>query len=297
MYSDLIIQQWCEEHRLRGSDVKDEPAFYRNLERALDSRRLAHNLVSLKPRWDETVADFTSADFLSLTRTGRLREAFLAELALHPDFELGASGSRAQYGNYSYINQVEGEIAEFHGAETAFITPSTYAANLGVLSSIPLPGDVIVYDELIHASSHEGFRLSLAEQTVPFSHNDPESLREVLIRLKKDYPAIEAGTNSVLICVESIYSMDGDICQLEDLVRTAEEVFPLGNAQFIMDEAHSIGVLGECGRGLVSMLGMEKSIAIRIHAVSKAIGALGGESVNIIIANIATIHCSSHETY
>ncbi|KAI1859875.1 hypothetical protein JX265_010324 [Neoarthrinium moseri] len=292
MYSDTILKQWCDEHRLRGPSVKNEPAFYQNLERALDSRRQAHNLVSLKPRWDETVADFTSADFLSLTRTGRLREAFLAELALHPDFELGASGSRAQYGNYTYINQVEQEIADFHGAETAFITPSTYAANLGVLSSVPLPGDAIVYDELIHASSHEGFRLSLAEQTVPFSHNDPEGLREVLVRLKKEQPAFEAGSRSVLICVESIYSMDGDICQLQDLVRTAEEEFPLGNAQFIMDEAHSIGVIGDKGRGLVSMLGLEKSIAIRIHAVSKAIGALGGvimgnKTVRAMIVNNA----------
>lgn len=277
MYSDLILKQWCEDQRLSGTCTKNEPAFYRNLERALDSRRQAHNFVALKPRWDETVADFTSADFLSLTRTGRIREVFLNELEQHPGFELGASGSRAQYGNYSYINHVEQEIAEFHGAETAYIAPSTYVANMAVLASVPLPGDAIVYDELIHASSHEGFRLSLAEHTKAFRHNDPDGLREVLSQLKKDHPGFESGTRSVLICVESIYSMDGDLCELQELVQTAEEEFPLGNAQFIMDEAHSAGVIGENGRGLVSMLGLEKSIAIRLHATSKALGSVGGK--------------------
>ncbi|KAK8074180.1 class II aminotransferase/8-amino-7-oxononanoate synthase [Apiospora phragmitis] len=276
MYYDTILKQWCEEHRMKGPSMRDEPAFYRNLERALDARRQSSTFVALKPRWDDTVADFTSADFLSLTRTGQIREAFLQELEEHPNFELGASGSRCQYGNYAYINQVEEEIADFHGAETAFITSSTYAANLGVLSSVPLPGDAIVYDELVHASSHEGFRLSLAEKKVAFSHNDPEGLREVLTRLKEEQPAFEAGTKSVLICVESIYSMEGDLCRLQELVQVAEEEFPLGNAQFIMDEAHSVGILGDKGRGLVSMLGLEKSIAIRIQAVSKAVGAVGG---------------------
>lgn len=277
MYSDLILKQWCKDHQITGTSSKREPAFYQNLERALNSRRQAHTFVSLKPRWDEKVADFTSADFLSLTRTGRIREVFLTELEQHPDFDLGASGSRAQYGNYSYINQVEQEIADFHGAETAYIAPSTYLANMAVLASIPLPGDAIVYDELIHASSHEGFRLSLAEHTKAFRHNDPEGLREVLSQLKNEHPGFEAGTKSVLICVESIYSMDGDLCRLRELVQTAEEEFPLGNAQFVMDEAHSAGVIGENGSGLVSMLGLERSIAVRLHATSKALGSVGGQ--------------------
>ncbi|KAI0005180.1 8-amino-7-oxononanoate synthase [Xylariaceae sp. FL0662B] len=259
----------------------NEPAFYRNLEKALDNRRQAENLLALKPRWDESVADFTSADFLSLTRTGRIREYFLAELASHPDFELGASGGRLQYGNYAYINQVEQEIADFHGAETAHIVQSTYGANLGVLSSVLLPGDAIVYDELVHASSHEGFRLSLAEHQMAFRHNDPNGLRESFIRLKTENPGFEAGTRSVLICVESFYSMDGDVCLLPELIQIANEEFPLGNAQFIIDEAHSLGVIGDKGRGLVSMLGLEKAVAIRIHAASKAVGAVGG----IILCN------------
>ncbi|KFA62577.1 hypothetical protein S40285_05799 [Stachybotrys chlorohalonatus IBT 40285] len=276
MYAEQIIKQWGEDNRLRAASMTDEPAFYRNLEQALDTRRQAQYFLNGKPRWDDSVADFTTGDFLSLARTGKLREAFLQELADNPDFEPGPSGSRLQYGNYPYIVQTEQEIAEFHNAETALIVNSTYAANLGVLSSVPLPGDAIVYDELVHASSHEGFRLSSAEHLVPFRHNDPDGLREVLSQLKSEHAAFAAGTQSVLICVESVYSMDATIVALQELVQVAKEVFPLGNAQFIMDEAHSAGVLGDKGRGLVSLLGLEKDIAIRIHATSKALGSVGG---------------------
>lgn len=276
MYAEDLIKTWAEEHHIRGPSMKNKPAFYRNLEQSLDSLRQDQSLKGLKPRWDETVADFTTCDFLSLSRSGRVREAFLAELASHPDFDLGAGGSRIQYGNYSYLNQVEQEIAEFHGTETVYITQSGFAANVGVLSGVPLPKDAIVYDELVHASTHEGLHLSLAEHKLPFRHNDPEAFRDVLISLKDQEPEFEAGTRSVLVCVESIYSMDGDVCQLEEFLQVVKEEFPLGNAQFLVDEAHSLGVIGDKGRGLVSLLGLEKEIAIRIHVASKALGSVGG---------------------
>ncbi|KAI1128525.1 8-amino-7-oxononanoate synthase [Nemania abortiva] len=276
MYAHEVMKEVLEDLRLRGSTTRDQEAFYRNLEQALDTRRQGQYLIGLKPRWDETVADFTTCDFLSLSRSGRVREAFLAELASHPGFDLSASGSRIQYGNYDYLNQVEEEIAKFHNAETVYITQSGFTANVAVLSGVPLPGDAIIYDELVHASTHEGLHLSLAAHKLPFSHNDPDALRDVLISLKDTYPVFAQGTKSVLICVETIYSMDGDICLLEELLQVAKEEFPLGNAQFIVDEAHSLGVLGDRGRGLVSLLGLEKEIAIRVHVASKALGSVGG---------------------
>ncbi|KAI5927659.1 pyridoxal phosphate-dependent transferase [Camillea tinctor] len=219
-------------------------------------------LVALITAWD-----VTSLAIALPTVTQQLHGTTLQSFWASISFILGVAITQPIY--------VKQEIADFHGAETAYIAPSTYVANMAVLASVPLPGDSIVYDELIHASSHEGFRLSLAEHTIPFHHNDPDGLREVLDHLKTQHPGFEAGTRSVLICVESIYSMDGDLCQLQELVQTVEEEFPLGNAQFIMDEAHSIRVIGDRGRGLVSMLGLEKSIAIRIHATSKAVGSVG----------------------
>ncbi|CAI6083872.1 unnamed protein product [Clonostachys chloroleuca] len=276
MYFETINKQWGEDHRLKGSSMQDEPAFYRNLEQALDVRRQSQYFLNLKPQWGKEVVDLTTSDFLAVNHSGKVRQRFLDELGQHPDFRLGANGSRLQYGNTPYINQVEKEIADFHGAETAFIVASAYAANLGVLSSVPLAGDALVYDELVHASSFEGFKLSMAMHRLPFPHNDPDGLREVLVRLKKDHPEFVAGTSSILICVESIYSMEGDVCELRELVQVAKEEFPLGNAQFVMDEAHSIGVVGDKGRGLVSYLGMEDDIAIRVHSVSKALGSTGG---------------------
>ncbi|KAI9654503.1 MAG: putative secondary metabolism biosynthetic enzyme [Bathelium mastoideum] len=275
-YSDLMLKSWAEEQRLRVPTMKNAPAFYRNLEQVLDTRRQGNYMMGLKPRWDDRVVDYTTCDFLSLSRSGRIREAFLKELQDHPDFDLSAAGSRIQYGNYDYLNMVEKEIADFHGAEAVYLTNSGFHANQALLSGVPQPGDAIVYDELVHASTHEGMHLSFAEHKMPFRHNDPDALRDVLIDLKTTQPAFAAGTRSIIICVETIYSMDGDICALKEFMQIAKEEFPLGNAQFLVDEAHSIGVIGDKGRGLCNLLGVEKDIAMRVHVASKALGSVGG---------------------
>lgn len=173
------------------------------------------------------------------------------------------------------------------------------------------PGDAVVYDELVHASTHDGLKLTNAAHKLSFKHNDPDDLREVLQSVKDLDHGFATGTRSILICVESIYSsqflpfyhsylqqsqilwlkltsnaiwsnamvfsVNGDICPLKECVQVAKEIFPLGNAQSVIDEAHSTGVLGPYGRGLVSMLGLEKEIAIRIHMCSKAIASTGGK--------------------
>jgi 8-amino-7-oxononanoate synthase len=258
--------------------MKDQPAFYRNLEQAMDHNRAEQDFMVAKPRWEASVIDLTSSDFLSFNRDGRIREAFLEEMSKHDNYELSAAGSRVQYGNYDYLIEVEKEIAKFHGAETALIAHSGFMANAGCMMAVPLPGDAIVYDDSVHASCHDGMKLSLASTQVSFKHSDPDSLREVLSSLKESNTAFAAGTSSILIAVESTYSMNGDICPLDELVQVAKELFPLGNAQFIIDEAHSSGVIGPKGAGLVQKLGLEKEIAIRVHMCSKALGSTGGKS-------------------
>lgn len=145
MYADILIKEWAQDLQLRASSMKSSSAFNRNLEKVLDSRRQTQSLNGLKPRWDDSVADFTTCDFLSLSKSPRHRELFLQELAQNPDFGLGAAGSRVSYGNYSYLNMVEEEIAAFHGVETVYITQSGFGANVAVLSSVLLPGDAVVY--------------------------------------------------------------------------------------------------------------------------------------------------------
>lgn len=208
--------------------------------------------MTLKPRWNDSVFDFTTSDFLSLNRSGKIREAFMLELEGQGKYRLSASGSRVQYGNYEYLLETERMIASFHNSQTAWIAHSGFLANVGVLEAVPLAGDAIVYDELSHASTILGMKLSVAAKKIPFKHNSIESLREILESLKHSDPVFATGGQSVIICVESIYSMEGDICPLKDFVALIKELFPAGNAQILIDEAHSSGVLGPKGGGLVS---------------------------------------------
>lgn len=252
VYYESLFREMLKGQQLRRPAMKkNEPAFFQRLEQAMDTHREKIRLNVLKPRWDDDVLDLTTSDFLSLSRTGRIREAFLAELARCGDFRLSASGSRVQYGNYEYIVEVEHEIAAFHGADTAWICHSGFYANIGILEAIALPGDAIVFDEFSHASTGVGMKVSLAAHKLSFAHNSPDSLRDVLTSLKKLDSGFTTGEKSILICVESLYSMEGDLCPLKELVAVAKEVFPNGSAQFIVDEAHSNGVIGPNGSGLV----------------------------------------------
>lgn len=251
MYYEDMLKEVLGAQILRGPNMKNAPAFYRRLEQSMDVVRERHALNTTKPRWPDSVLDLTTSDFLSLNRTGRIREAFQRELASRGEFRLSASGSRTQYGNYDYLLEVEREVAAFHNAETAWIAHSGLLANMAVLEAIPLPGDAIVWDELSHASTNLGIKLSVAAHKVSFQHNSVDSLREVLTSLKDADPGFRSGEKNILVCVESVYSMEGDICPLREFVQVVKEMFPAGNAQFVIDEAHSSGVLGPKGAGLV----------------------------------------------
>lgn len=258
--------------------TKQAPTFYRNLEEALNLRRENHNLFSITQNtWQVSNAvDFCSNDILSLGSSGLLRTEYLEELARYPNFTTGSGGARLIDGNSTYLENLEQEIADFHGAEAGLILSSGFEANVAVWTAIPRPGDAIVYDALVHASTHEGMKQSLAMDREEFEHNDLESFRNTLLSILESQPQIKLGKRSVLIAVESVYSMDGDVCPLQELVDIAREIFPDGNAQFVVDEAHSTGVIGPKGAGFVCELGLEKDIAVRLHTYGKAMSASGG---------------------
>ncbi|KAH7372243.1 putative aminotransferase [Pyrenochaeta sp. MPI-SDFR-AT-0127] len=289
-----MLESWIKDQKLQGPLMKDSPTFYRNLEEALDIRRADHAMFTrTKSAWKLGMAiDFCSNDLLSLGRTGQIRKEFLEELARNPDFALYAGGSRLMDGNYDYIEEVEQEIADFHGAETALIVNSGYEGNMAIYSAIPRPGDVIVYDELVHASTHDGMEKSLAINRVAFRHNDVESLREIIVNAIDTQPMIRDGSRSLIISVESVYSMDGDVCPLVEMLELAKELCPKGNAVFIVDEAHATGIMGPRGAGLVNALGIEKEIAVRLHTCGKALAStgaiiLGNSTVRSALMNFA----------
>lgn len=259
--------------------MKNESAFYRNIEEALDIRREDHTLYTLKENlWKSKDAiDFCSNDMLALGSSGMLREKFLEELALYPHFTPGAPGSRLMDGNYDYLETVEQEIADFHGTETGLFVGSGFEANIAIFASIPRPGDVIIYDELVHASSMDGMeKHCLAATRIPFRHNDVDAFRDALLEIWETETLVTQGQRSVFVAVESVYSMDGDVCPLKELVEAAEEIFPGGQVQFYVDEAHGTGVIGPKGAGLVCELGLQERIAIRLHTFGKSIQGAGG---------------------
>lgn len=127
---------------------------------------------------------------------------------------------------------------------------------------------------------------SLSLCKMPFRHNDVDAFREVLASVVDSQPLIRQGARSVIISIESVYSMDGDVCPLVEMLQIAKEISPLGNAVFVMDEALGTGVLGPKGSGLVCKLGLEKEIAIRLHTCGKAPRMVGSHMFGIAHSRI-----------
>ncbi|KAL8889813.1 MAG: hypothetical protein Q9215_002955 [Flavoplaca cf. flavocitrina] len=266
-------REWADAQKLKGPGLKGGSAFYRNIEEELDLARQSGGGLPL--HLPSHTIDFSTCDVLGLGRTGALREEFLNELEANPGFHITAGGSRLCDGTNKYHDNLEREIAELVGVESALVVHSGWTANQAIWSTVPRSGDVIVYDELMHATALAGMKVSLALEQKPFRHNDIDHFIEILEDIKEISPLVKAGKRCVVIGVESYYSMDGDICPLRELIDTAKEIFPQGNAQFIVDEAHSFGCMGPNGLGFVKEQGLEDEVAIRMITLGKALAASG----------------------
>jgi 8-amino-7-oxononanoate synthase len=243
----------------------------------LDKRKSSQTIRTLTTNPPNSV-DFSSNDFLSLATSQDLRSQFLQELATGPSATYtGSGGSRLLDGNSSYAETLEKDIATFHGAETGLLCNSGFDANAGLFSCLSQAGDVIVHDEFIHASVHDGMRLSRAGKVLPFAHNSVEALRDCLEIARGDI-AVREGRRNVFVAVEAVYSMDGDVAPLKAIVDALHDVLPLRNGHLIVDEAHSTGIFGPQGRGLVCALGLEDEVLVRLHTFGKALACNGGMS-------------------
>lgn len=278
MASPSLLSAWHLDTKSKVSKPASASVFYRNLEQVLNQRREAGNLLRI-PKGEETGdgVDLVSADFLSLSAGGVMRTLYLEEEARHPEF-LMSHGSTRLMSDSAYATATEEEVAALHGAETALLFRSGWDANSAILTAVPRPGDALLHDELVHASLHDGMQLSLASSRAAFAHNDVDDFRARLMAIRDAQPLVRDAARCVLVVVESEYSMEGDVTPLTDLVAVAAEVLPHGNAQFIVDEAHSTGTMGRLGTGLVSSLGLEKEIAIRMHSFTKGLACCGGGS-------------------
>lgn len=209
--------------------------------------------------------DFASNDYLGFAQNEAIFDQTHSYLVENTIKVNGATGSRLLSGNHPLYPITEEVIARFHQSEDALIFNSGYDANIGFFSAVPQRNDVVFYDELCHASIRDGIQMGHAK-AYKFSHNDVEELES----------SIEKFTSSshpptIYIVTESVFSMDGDTPNLEELVLLSEKY----NCYLIIDEAHAIGVYGENGAGLVQLMGLQDRIFARIVTFGKALGCHG----------------------
>ncbi|MCG5236144.1 aminotransferase class I/II-fold pyridoxal phosphate-dependent enzyme [Xanthobacter oligotrophicus] len=211
-------------------------------------------------------ADFASNDYLGLAQSEELRQAAAAALAR--GVPLGAGGSRLLRGNHPEHEALEAEAAAFFGAEAALFFAGGFAANAALVSTLPRRGDLVVYDELIHASVHEGLAgASSAErvEAVATRHADAGGVDDAIRTWRA-----KGGRGRAWIAAETLYSMDGDFAPLDDLCAVAER----HDAMLLLDEAHATGVYGPAGRGLAAHLEGRANV-VTLHTCGKALGVMG----------------------
>ena len=211
------------------------------------------------------LTDFSSNDYLGFAASELIFNKTYQNLSDKRSHQNGATGSRLLSGNHEFFKPAEELIASFHQTEAALIFNSGYDANIGFFSSIPQKEDLILYDELAHASIRDGIKMSNAKAH-KFLHNDLEDLRNKILRNRQ-----LSNSGEIYIVTESVFSMDGDLPDLVALSNLAEEF----NSFLILDEAHATGVFGPKGQGLVQELKIQDRVFARIVTFGKALGCHG----------------------
>ncbi len=227
-----------------------------------------------------SLIDFTSNDYLGLSQSKAIFDAAHQYLIGHNNIANGATGSRLISGNHSIYNNTETYIAQFHDVESALLFNSGYDANVGFFSCVPQKGDVILYDELIHASIRDGIRLSNA-LAYKFPHNNLAALKTIIERHKSN-------ATEIYVVTESVFSMDGDSPDLTSLAQLATEQ----GCNLVIDEAHALGVFGAKGEGLIQHLGLHDKVFAKIMTFGKGLGChgaaiLGSKALSEYLVNFA----------
>lgn len=206
--------------------------------------------------------DFASNDYLGLAASDVLKEAVIE--AVLRGVAVGAGGSRLLRGNDSEHIRLEEEAAAFFGSEATLFMGGGFIANQAIFATLPQQGDLVLYDALIHASTHDGMRLGRAE-TRKFSHNDPQDAAAQMAGWRA-----QGGTGQIWIAIEAVYSMEGTLAPIAAFSALAERE----NAVLVVDEAHATGIFGDLGRGLSHDIAHRPTV-LALHTCGKALGASG----------------------
>jgi len=239
--------------------------------------RLQNNALRKLPQATDWV-DFASNDYLGFSNSKSIFEATHQYLLEHNQIQNGATGSRLLSGNHPVYEVAEAFIAHFHKSSAALVFNSGYDANVGFFGAVPQKGDLILYDELCHASIRDGIQLSNAK-AYKFQHNDLEDLERLLVQNSE---------KTIYVVTESVFSMDGDTPNLEELVLLVNQ----HNGYVVVDEAHALGVLGDKGEGLVQSLHLQEDVFARIMTFGKGLGChgaaiLGSDDLKSYLVNFA----------
>lgn len=210
---------------------------------------------------DRKVINLSSNNYLGLANHERVKKAAISAVE---KYGAGAGAVRTIVGNMDIHEKLEVKLAEFKREEAVVVFQSGFACNAGTIQAITGKGDLIISDELNHASIIDGVRLSRADKAV-FRHSDMLHLEEIVKSKRNNY-------QNVLIITDGVFSMDGDIAKLPEIVEIAEKY----NCLTYVDDAHGSGVLGENGRGTVDHFNLHGKIDFSIGTLSKAIGVVGG---------------------
>ncbi|WP_298118223.1 pyridoxal phosphate-dependent aminotransferase family protein [Flavobacterium sp.] len=247
------------------------------------SQKLQHreqNNALRKLPVSNNLIDFASNDYLGFANSEEIfnqTHQYLLENYIKIN---GATGSRLISGNHNLYQITEDFIADFHQSETALIFNSGYDANVGFFSSVPQRNDIILYDELCHASIRDGIQMSNAK-SYKFQHNDFEDLENLILKQKsiqknncQTVPKLrefEVLSIEIYIVTESVFSMDGDSPNVEELINLCEKY----NCYLVIDEAHALGVFGDSGEGLIQYQGLQNKVFARIITFGKGLGCHG----------------------
>lgn len=253
------------------------PNFPKNLQAKLDKREENKAFRSIPNA--NSLIDFSSNDYLGFAQNDAIY-ANTFQLMLNEGItKNGATGSRLLTGNYKLYNDLEEHLTTCFNADEALIFNSGYAANLGFFSAVPQRGDVILYDEYIHASIRDGIQLSNAK-SYKFKHNDLSDLEQ---KCKN-----HGSEGEIYIATESVFSMDGDMPDFKTIIQLKKKF----KIHLVVDEAHAIGVFGDKGEGVISSIGIEKEVFAKIITFGKGLGShgaaiLGCKSLKNYLINFA----------
>jgi 8-amino-7-oxononanoate synthase len=217
---------------------------------------------------------FGSNSYLGLTNHPKLKEASIKAIEKYGS---GCAGSRFLNGTLDIHLELEEKLARYVGKPGALVFSTGYQVNLGVISSIPGRHDYLILDDLDHACIIDGARLSFSK-VMKYSHNDMDSLEKALARCEAD--------KIKLIAIDGVFSMEGDIAKLPEIVQLAEKY----NANIMVDDAHGLGVLGKNGCGTADHFGLTDKVDLIMGTFSKSLASIGG----FIAADLDTINYLKH---